>query len=36
MRIAIVNDQRLAMEALRRVVLSNPDHQIAWTAEDGR
>jgi two-component system response regulator WspF len=36
MRIAIVNDQRLAMEALSRIVLSNPHHQIAWTAENGR
>ncbi len=35
MRVAIVNDQRLATEALRRVVLSNPDHKIAWTAVDG-
>jgi two-component system, chemotaxis family, response regulator WspF len=36
MRIAIVNDQRLVTESLRRIVLSNPDHQIAWTAENGR
>jgi two-component system response regulator WspF len=35
MRVAIVNDQRLAMEALRQVVLSDPNHEIAWTAEDG-
>ncbi len=35
MRVAIVNDQRLAMEALRRVVLSDPTHEIAWTAVDG-
>ncbi len=35
MRVAIVNDQRLATEALRCVVLSNPVHQIAWTAADG-
>ncbi|MEA1950859.1 MAG: chemotaxis-specific protein-glutamate methyltransferase CheB, partial [Planctomycetota bacterium] len=32
---AIVNDQRLATEALRRVVLSNPAHKIVWTAVDG-
>ncbi len=36
MRVAIVNDQRLATEALRRVVLSDPAHEIAWTAEDGQ
>lgn len=35
MRVAIVNDQRLATEALRRVVLSDPAHEIAWTAVDG-
>jgi two-component system response regulator WspF len=35
MRVAIVNDQRLATEALRRVVLSDPSHEIAWTAIDG-
>jgi two-component system response regulator WspF len=35
MRIAIVNDMLLACEALRRVVLSVPEHQVAWTARDG-
>jgi len=35
MRVAIVNDQRLATEALRRVVLSDPSHTVAWTAVDG-
>jgi len=35
MRVGIVNDQRLATEALRRIVLSDPDHQVAWTAVDG-
>lgn len=35
MRIAIVNDMLLAVEALRRVVSSVPEHQIAWTAFDG-
>jgi two-component system response regulator WspF len=35
MRVAIVNDQRLATEALRRVVLSDAAHEIAWTAVDG-
>lgn len=36
MRVGIVNDQRLATEALRRVVLSDPNLVIAWTAIDGR
>ena len=35
MRIAIVNDMRLAIEALRRVVASVPDAEVAWIAEDG-
>ena len=35
MRVAIVNDQRLATEALRRVVTSDPAHEVAWTAVDG-
>ncbi len=35
MRIAIVNDLRAACEALKRVVGSLPDHQLAWTASDG-
>ncbi|MHC4400147.1 MAG: chemotaxis-specific protein-glutamate methyltransferase CheB [Planctomycetota bacterium] len=35
MRVAIVNDLRLATEVLRRVVLSDPAHEIAWTAVDG-
>jgi two-component system response regulator WspF len=35
MRIAIVNDVRAASEALRRVVDSLPDHEVAWTAADG-
>ena len=35
MRIAIVNDVRVAAEALRRVVSSLPDHSVAWTAADG-
>jgi two-component system response regulator WspF len=35
MRIAIVNDLRAACEALKRVVGSLPDHQVAWTASDG-
>jgi two-component system, chemotaxis family, response regulator WspF len=35
MRIAIVNDLRIATEALRRVVCSDPSHSVAWTALDG-
>jgi two-component system, chemotaxis family, response regulator WspF len=35
MRIAIVNDLGMAIEALRRVLLLAPDHQIAWVAKDG-
>ena len=35
MRIGIVNDMRAACEALRRVVDSLPDHEVAWTANDG-
>ena len=35
MRIAIVNDVPLAVEALRRVVTSVPAYQVAWIAEDG-
>lgn len=35
MRIAIVNDVPMAVEALRRVILSVPEHQIAWVAADG-
>jgi two-component system response regulator WspF len=35
MRVAIVNDLALAREVLRRLVLSEPGHTIAWTAVDG-
>jgi two-component system response regulator WspF len=34
-RIGIVNDVRAACEALRRVVDSLPDHEVAWMASDG-
>lgn len=34
MRVAIVNDQRLAVETLRRV-LSEGRHEVAWVAHDG-
>lgn len=35
MRIGIANDTALAREALRRVVLSAPEHEVVWTANDG-
>ena len=35
MRIALVNDVALAVEALRRVVSGTREHQVAWTAYDG-
>ncbi len=35
MRIGIVNDMGLAREALRRVVVSSPEHEVVWTASDG-
>jgi two-component system response regulator WspF len=34
-RVAIVNDLRIATEALRRLVASRPDLTLAWTAPDG-
>ena len=35
MRIAIVDDRPLAIEALRRVVASVPGYSVAWIARDG-
>ena len=35
MRVAIVNDLRIATEALRRLLASDPDCELAWTAPDG-
>src|SRR5437867_8026407 len=35
MRIAIVNDVSLAVEAMRRVVAASHQHQLAWIARDG-
>ena len=35
MRIAIVNDLALAVEVLRRLIKSMPEHEVAWTAADG-
>ncbi len=35
MRVAIVNDMRMAVEALRRIVAACPGHSVAWVARDG-
>ncbi len=35
MRIAIVNDLHLAVEVLRKVILSMPEYEIAWIAPNG-
>ncbi|WP_213876983.1 chemotaxis response regulator protein-glutamate methylesterase [Pseudomonas sp. dw_358] len=35
MKIAIVNDMPLAVEALRRAIAFEPAHQIIWVAQDG-
>ncbi|MBF8779830.1 chemotaxis response regulator protein-glutamate methylesterase [Pseudomonas fulva] len=35
MKIAIVNDMPMAVEALRRALAFEPEHQVAWVASDG-
>src|ERR1035438_6971825 len=35
MKIGIVNDLRMAAEALRRAVALRPAHQVVWVAHDG-
>ncbi|MBD2596509.1 chemotaxis response regulator protein-glutamate methylesterase [Nostoc spongiaeforme FACHB-130] len=35
MRIAIVNDMRMMVEALRRILATIPDYDLAWVAYDG-
>src|SRR6202035_4963430 len=35
MRIGIVNDMRMAAEALKRALALAPEHQVAWIAGDG-
>lgn len=35
MRIAIVNDSAMAVESLRRVIMSVPEYSLAWIANDG-
>lgn len=36
MRIAIVNDMKMAVESLRRIIVSRPEHVVAWVALNGR
>lgn len=35
MRVAVVNDSKLAAESLRKVVADSGRHHVAWIAEDG-
>jgi chemotaxis response regulator CheB len=35
MKVGIVNDLPMAVEALRRAVISRPEHQVIWVARDG-
>ncbi len=35
MRIAIVNDMPMAVEVMRRVLISSSKHEVVWTARDG-
>lgn len=35
MRIGIVNDLPMAVEAMRRVIVSSGQHELVWTAQDG-
>ncbi len=35
MKIAIVNDMPLAVEALRRALAFEPAHQLVWVAANG-
>jgi two-component system response regulator WspF len=35
MKIGIVNDLPIAMESLRRALISRPEHQVIWTACNG-
>nr|WP_314570928.1 chemotaxis response regulator protein-glutamate methylesterase [uncultured Pseudomonas sp.] len=36
MRIAIVNDMPMAVEALRRAIALEPSHEVVWVASNGR
>src|SRR3954454_19811309 len=35
MRIGILNDVKMAVEAVRRAVVSGREHEVAWIARDG-
>ncbi|HKI69997.1 MAG TPA: response regulator, partial [Verrucomicrobiae bacterium] len=35
MRVAIVNDSLMAVEAMRRVLSATGQHRVAWIARDG-
>lgn len=35
MRIAIVNDTKMALEGLKRIIAAAPEHEISWLAHDG-
>lgn len=35
MKLAIVNDSAIAIEALRRVVVTDPQYELIWVAKDG-
>lgn len=36
MKIGIANDMRMMREILRRIISASPDHEVLWTANDGR
>lgn len=36
MRVGIVNDSTIAVEALRRLLQSNPNYEVAWIAVNGK
>lgn len=36
MKIGIANDLPMALELLRRIIATTPEHQIAWTATNGQ
>jgi len=35
MKIAIVNDMFMAVEAMRRVIAASGSHRVAWVAHNG-
>ena len=35
MRVAIVNDTMIAVEAIRRVIAGSQKHEVAWIARNG-